>query len=243
MKNRILVIEDDNDINLLIKKILEKAGYQVENAFSGTEGRLMLSLSHFDLVLTDLMLPGLSGEELIAELRRTKRMPVIALTAKGSIEDKVHVLSLGADDYITKPFEKQELLARVQAQLRRAEVYSAPGSVSSDTACAPAGEQENKLVLKDLVLYPDYCRVTLKGTEISLTTHEFLILKALMTYPQKVFSRESLYQAVWNQEAFIEDNSVSVHISNLRKKLARITDEEYIKTVWGLGYKMNAALL
>ena len=196
--------------------LMEKEGYEVAAAFSGTEGRLLLSLQDFDLVLTDLMLPGISGEELLAEIRRTNHMPVIALSAKAGLEDKVHVLELGADDYITKPFEKQELLARIQAQLRRAGIYCAPQT------------KETALTCKELILYPDYCKVTLQGQELPLTTHEFQILQVLMSNPQKVFSKE----------AFVEDNSVSVHISNLRKKMAAVTQEEYIKTVWGLGYKI-----
>lgn len=226
MGQRIFIIEDDADINSLLKRILEKEGYEVAVAFSGTEGRLLLTLQDFDLVLTDLMLPGISGEELLAEIRRTNHMPVIALSAKAGLEDKVHVLELGADDYITKPFEKRELLARIQAQLRRAGIYCAPQT------------KETALTCKELILYPDYCKVTLQGQELPLTTHEFQILQVLMSNPQKVFSKEALYQAVWNQEAFVEDNSVSVHISNLRKKMAAVTQEEYIKTVWGLGYKI-----
>ena len=230
MKNKILVIEDDADINTLLKKILERAGYEAETAFSGTEGRLLLKLNTYDLVLLDLMLPGLSGEELLTEIRKTLRMPVIALTAKAGLSDKVNVLGLGADDYITKPFEKQELLARIQAQLRRAGDYSA---VQAD-ASSP-----QKLTCRDLELYPENHRVLLRGEEIPLTTHEFLLLQLLMANPQKVFSRENLYQSVWNSDFYGEDNAVSVHISNIRKKLAALTDEEYIQTVWGIGYKIN----
>lgn len=236
MPNNLLIIEDDNDINHLLQHILQKAGYETDTAFSGTEGRLLLSLKSYDLVLLDLMLPGLSGEELLCELREKHHMPVIVLSAKGSLEDKVNVLGLGADDYITKPFEKQELLARVQAQLRRAGVYSAPLTVRKQEQDQ---EQEKKLVCRSLILYPEYCKVTLDGQEIPLTTHEFQLLQVMMSHPRKVFSKESLYQAVWNQDSCIEDNSVSVHISNIRKKLAQISDDEYIKTVWGLGYKMN----
>ena len=228
MKNKILVIEDDADINTLLKKILERAGY--ETAFSGTEGRLLLKLNSYDLVLLDLMLPGLSGEELLTEIRKTLRMPVIALTAKAGLSDKVNVLGSGADDYITKPFEKQELLARIQAQLRRAGDYSA---VQTD-ASSP-----QKLTCRELELYPENHRVLLRGEEIPLTTHEFLLLQLLMANPQKVFSRENLYQSVWNSDFYGEDNAVSVHISNIRKKLAALTDEEYIQTVWGIGYKIN----
>lgn len=230
MKNKILVIEDDADINTLLKKILERAGYEAETAFSGTEGRLLLKLNIYDLVLLDLMLPGLSGEELLTEIRKTLRMPVIALTAKAGLSDKVNVLGSGADDYITKPFEKQELLARIQAQLRRAGDYSA---VQAD-ASSP-----QKLTCRDLELYPENHRVLLRGEEIPLTTHEFLLLQLLMANPQKVFSRENLYQSVWNSDFYGEDNAVSVHISNIRKKLTALTDEEYIQTVWGIGYKIN----
>lgn len=230
MKNKILVIEDDADINTLLKKILERAGYEAETAFSGTEGRLLLKLNTYDLVLLDLMLPGLSGEELLTEIRKTLRMPVIALTAKAGLSDKVNVLGSGADDYITKPFEKQELLARIQAQLRRAGDYSA---VQAD-ASSP-----QKLTCRELELYPESHRVLLRGEEIPLTTHEFLLLQLLMANPQKVFSRENLYQSVWNSDFYGEDNAVSVHISNIRKKLTALTDEEYIQTVWGIGYKIN----
>ena len=230
MKNKILVIEDDADINTLLKKILERAGYEAETAFSGTEGRLLLKLNTYDLVLLDLMLPGLSGEELLTEIRKTLRMPVIALTAKAGLSDKGNVLGSGADDYITKPFEKQELLARIQAQLRRAGDYSA---VQAD-ASSP-----QKLTCRDLELYPENHRVLLRGEEIPLTTHEFLLLQLLMANPQKVFSRENLYQSVWNSDFYGEDNAVSVHISNIRKKLTALTDEEYIQTVWGIGYKIN----
>ncbi|ODM04421.1 DNA-binding response regulator [Eisenbergiella tayi] len=230
MKNKILVIEDDADINTLLKKILERAGYEAETAFSGTEGRLLLKLNTYDLVLLDLMLPGLSGEELLTEIRKTLRMPVIALTAKAGLSDKVNVLGSGADDYITKPFEKQELLARIQAQLRRAGDYSA---VQAD-ASSP-----QKLTCRELELYPENHRVLLRGEEIPLTTHEFLLLQLLMANPQKVFSRENLYQSVWNSDFYGEDNAVSVHISNIRKKLTALTDEEYIQTVWGIGYKIN----
>lgn len=230
MNSKILIIEDDADINHLVKKILEREGYETETAFSGTEGRLLLQMNSYDLVLLDLMLPGLSGEELLAEIRKTRHMPVIALTAKAGLSDKVHVLGAGADDYMTKPFEKQELLARIQAQLRRAGTYS---GTKADSV------PPEKLVCRELELYPESRKVLLRGREISLTTHEFLLLQLMMSHPQKVFSREGLYQSVWDNGFYGEDNAVSVHISNIRKKLAAITPEEYIKTVWGIGYKMN----
>lgn len=231
MCDRILVIEDDADINGLLKRILSRAGYEVDSAYSGTEGKMLVQMNQYALVLMDLMLPGLSGEELLEELRRTKKMPVIVLSAKAGLEDKVHVLGIGADDYMVKPFEKQELLARVEAQLRRAGSYSGQES-----------QQKECLVCGDLRLYPQACAAELKGQEIVLTTHEFKILEVMMAHPSKVFSKEGLYQSVWNNGYYGEDNAVSVHVSNIRKKLAAVSEEEYIKTVWGIGYKMNANL-
>lgn len=233
MASRILIIEDDNDINRLLQRILEKAGYETETAFSGTEGNLLLSLKTFDLVLMDLMLPGMSGEELLTQLRHNLSIPVIVLSAKESLDDKVKVLGLGADDYMTKPFEKPELLARIQAQLRRSQTYSKSSGPERENT------QEDKLVCRGLTLFPEYLSATLNGTELTFTTYEFRILQVMMTHPQKVFSKESLYQAVWNEDSCIEDNSISVHISNIRKKLSQVSDEEFIKTVWGLGYKIS----
>lgn len=234
MTERLLVVEDDADINELLKNILRKAGYDVTTAFSGTEGLLLLEKYGFDLLLLDLMLPGMTGEELLSKLRRTSRMPVIALTAKGALEDKVQVLEGGADDYMTKPFEKEELLARISAQLRRAKLYSEKAQDDKEKE-----QEEEKLICRELELYPEYCRALLEGRELSLTTHEFRILEVLMRYPQKVFSKESLYQAVWKNGFYGEDNAVSVHVSNLRKKMAAVSQEEYIKTVWGIGYKLS----
>lgn len=228
-KNRILVAEDDNDINGLLKRILEKTGYEVDTAFSGTEALLLTGLNSYDLIVTDLMLPGLTGEEFLSKLRETKQMPVIVLSAKSGLEDKVTVLGLGADDYLTKPFEKEELLARVKAQLRRAGTYS----------CIPKEEEENCVSFKNLKLYPESRCARFGKEELSLTTYEFQLLEVMVKHPNKVFSKENLYQIVWKETAAIEDNSISVHVSNIRKKLGKFTEEEYIKTVWGIGYKMN----
>ncbi len=227
-KNRILVAEDDNDINGLLKRILEKAGYEVDTAFSGTEALLLTDLHSYDLIVTDLMLPGLSGEEFLAKLRETKKMPVIALSAKSGLDDKVTVLELGADDYLTKPFEKEELLARIKAQLRRAGTYSCVSK-----------EDEDFVSFKNLKLYPESRCALFGEEELSFTTYEFQILEVMMRHPNKVFSKENLYQTVWKESAVIEDNSISVHVSNIRKKIWKFTEEEYIKTVWGIGYKMN----
>ena len=223
----ILVVEDDPDINRLLCRILTDGGYDVRPAFSGSEAVLWAEQYEYDLVLLDLMLPGLTGEEFIAQMRRKKTMPILVLSAKAGLEDRVNVLRLGADDFISKPFNNAEVLARVEAQLRRYRQFSAP---------AEAGEV---LRLGDLVLDREAVRVTAGGKDVALTAREFEILALLLSHPKKVYSREQLYENVWGGEYMGDDNTVNVHISNLRSKLGKVSDREYIKTVWGIGFKMN----
>lgn len=231
MIDKILVVEDDTDINNLIKTILTRQGYEVMQAFSGTEAILYLKMKSFRLMILDLMLPGLSGEELLKQVREelALELPVLILSAKNALADKVSLLTYGADDYLTKPFEPAELSARVCALLRRRrpaeEVLSA---------------EEEQLKHKELCVYPKSRRATVKGRELQLTPHEFDILLLLIKSPDEVFSRERLYELVWNNGYYGEDNTVNVHVSNIRKKIAaHIPQEEYIKTVWGIGFKMN----
>ena len=223
----ILVVEDDPDINRLLCRILTDGGYDVRPAFSGSEAVLWAEQYEYDLVLLDLMLPGLTGEEFIAQMRRKKTMPILVLSAKAGLEDRVNVLRLGADDFIPKPFDNAEVLARVEAQLRRYRQFSAP---------AEAGEV---LRLGDLVLDREAVRVTAGGKNVALTAREFEILALLLSHPKKVYTREQLYENVWGGEYMGDDNTVNVHISNLRSKLGKVSDREYIKTVWGIGFKMN----
>lgn len=223
----ILVVEDDPDINRLLCRILTDGGYDVRPAFSGSEAVLWAEQYEYDLVLLDLMLPGLTGEEFIAQMRRKKTMPILVLSAKAGLEDRVNVLRLGADDFISKPFDNAEVLARVEAQLRRYRQFSAP---------AEAGEV---LRLGDLVLDREAVRVTAGGKDVTLTAREFEILALLLSHPKKVYTREQLYENVWGGEYMGDDNTVNVHISNLRSKLGKVSDREYIKTVWGIGFKMN----
>ena len=229
-KEEILVVEDDIDINNLIKKTLEKSGYSVTQAFSGSEALLRLDINEFDIILLDLMLPGLCGEELIKNIRSKKEMPIIVISAKSSLEDKVNVLNIGADDYITKPFQCEEIIARVNSQLRRYKKSLVQEVEKKDTVYK----------FKDLILKVESREVTVKDKNIDLTGHEFEILTILVESPDKVFSREILYEKVWKSGYYGEDNSINVHISNIRKKIKEIIpDEEYIKTVWGIGFKMN----
>ena len=222
----ILVVEDDQDINRLLCRILTDGGYDVRPAFSGSEAVLWAEQYDYDLVLLDLMLPGITGEEFIARMRKKRTMPIIVLSAKAGLEDRVNVLRLGADDFIPKPFDNAEVLARVEAQLRRYKQLSAPG-----------GGQV--LRCGDLELDREAIRVTAGGREVSLTAREFEILSLLMSHPRKVFTREQLYESAWGGEYMGDDNTVNVHISNLRSKLSKVSDQEYIKTVWGIGFKMN----
>lgn len=221
----ILVVEDDPDINDLLGKILNKAGFMTTQAYSGTEAMLLIEAERFDLLLLDLMLPGVTGEELITQIRAEKNLsvPIIIITAKAGTSDKVSLLRLGADDYITKPFVTEEVVARVEATLRR----SSSGIEESDIYNH-----------RDLSLDGNARRVLLEGKEIQLTAHEFDLLEILIKSPDVVFSRERLYQMIWKGEYYGEDNTINVHVSNIRKKLAGKSDDEYIQTVWGIGFKL-----
>ena len=276
MPYTILIIEDEPDINRLLARILKTAGYEVRAAFSGTEARLLLEKEMPDLILLDLMLPGLSGEELLAEIRGTENystenrsagihniqnhnteilsaemrspgirsteihgttapspiynptIPILILSAKNSLQDKVFLLRSGADDYITKPFEPEEVLARVEAGLRRC------GKALS------ASQGADEFVHGELKIYPSARKVLLKNHELTLTVHEFDILLLLMQHPEKVYSRESLYEQVWQDGYYGENNTVNVHVSNLRRKLKDVDpDTEYIQTVYGIGFKLK----
>lgn len=220
LKN-ILVVEDDNDINNLLAEVLRRGGYEVAQAYSGTEGKLLLEHNAYSLVMLDLMLPGLTGEELIPIIRQKSAVPIIVLSAKEAPEDKIHVLRTGADDYMTKPFDEGELLARVEASLRRA-------------GAAPE-EAGGAITYKDLTLDKESRMVTAGGAPVSLTAREFDILELLMGNPKKVFTKANIFRSVWNDEFYGDDNTVNVHISKIRSKLG---ETEYIQTVWGIGFKM-----
>lgn len=238
---KILIVEDDTDINNLIHKILVKHNYHAVQSFSGTEADLRLDIEQFDLVLLDLMLPGMNGESLLHTLRNEKKLdiPILILSARTSLQDKVQLLTEGADDYITKPFEPEELLARVLAALRRTNQNREHQNLSGGNRDWTNHPKDNCFFYKNLCLFPDLRKVTVNRREITLTPHEYDILHILIQSPEKVFSRETLYEQVWNGGYYGEDNTVNVHVSNIRKKLAAAdSDQEYIKTVWGIGFKM-----
>ena len=222
---RILIVEDDTDINNSTAEYLRRKGCQCSQAFSGTEGRLLWQAGGVDLLLVDLMLPGLSGGELIGEIRKTSRTPVIVLSAKTELSDKVELLGLGADDYLTKPYQLEELWARILVQLRHA-------------SAAPA---EASLRYREWVLNLEEMTLTAAGQPVSLTAHEFKIVELLAGRPKRVFTKQQIYEAIWREEYAVEDKTIAVHISNIRAKLRPSGTDSYIQTVWGIGFKLAEA--
>ena len=224
---KILIVEDDMDINNLLVELLTGQNYEAVSAYSGTEALLWLEKQNFDLVLLDLMLPGMPGEDVLEKIKKDYQDTcVIAVSAKDDIESKIHMLRGGADDYITKPFDTEELLARVEVALRK---NNKSGAKQDDIYC-----------IRDLKLDVNNILVTLKGETVSLTKREYLILKLLMSHPNRVYTKNNIFESVWEEEFVGEDNAVNVHISNIRQKLAKIDPEEtYIQTVWGIGFKMK----
>lgn len=228
LNKKILVVEDDSDINGLLCKILIQNGYDVRGAYSGSEAKMCIEQFEYDLIILDLMLPGVSGEELIKEIRKNYFMPIIVSSAKTSTEDKISVLKLGADDFIIKPFDINELLARVEAQLRRYTKFSTKNNIN------------NKIIHKNLELDIDSRQVFVNKKEVNLTVIEFDILNLLITNPNKVFTRSNLFESVWNDEFMGYDNTVNVHVSNLRNKISKFDkDNEYIQTLWVIGFKLK----
>lgn len=220
---KILIIEDDQEISMLLSEILRKSNFETVVAYSGTEGLLQLENNMYDLILLDLMLPGKSGEELINEIREKSSIPIIVISAKVDIDHKVKVLKMGADDYITKPFNQKEVVARVEVQLRKA---STPLSHTTE------------MKWRGLKIYKEKRLATLNEKELQLTNAEFDILVLFLSKPERAFSKKEIYESIWKDTYYGDDNTISVHISNLRKKIAEITPDEYIKTIWGIGFML-----
>lgn len=229
---RILVVEDSPDVHALLVETLEAAGHDVLSAHDGLAARRLLTADGPgadgapELVVLDLMLPHVDGSVLLAELRRRSRVPVLVLSAKDAVYTKVDLLRLGADDYVTKPFDLVELTARIEALLRRA---------------APSAAESGPLVHGPLELDPAHARAALDGAPVSLTATELRLLQLLLESPGQVFSRPRIYEAVW-QEPFVgDDAAVKTHVSNLRAKLREAAPAlDPIETVWGLGYRLRA---
>ena len=219
MKN-IFIIDDDIHIGNVLEEMLTKEGYSVSRAYSGTEAILFLSHSKPDIILLDLMLPGLNGEDVLPKI---KGIPVIIISAKVDVNNKVDLLLGGAADYITKPFNTKELLARIAVQLRN----SAPSGAAST------------LTFDDITLYTDTHIVTNDGSEVKLTRTEYAILKLLMQNPSQVIAKSLLLDRISEDTPDCTESSLKMHISNLRKKLREANDKDYIEAVWGIGFKLK----
>jgi len=221
MNGRILVIEDEAKMARMIELELTHEGYTVEKAFDGITGLDAAESGSHDLILLDLMLPGLSGMEVLRRLRKTSNTPVILLTARDAVMDKVSGLDQGADDYITKPFAIEELLARIRTCLRK-----------------KTGAPEQALTSQGLILYPERHQVKYKDAEIELTLKEFELLQCLLENKGRVLSRDVLLNRVWGYDFQGETNAVDVYISFLREKIDHRFGVKLIHTVRGVGYQM-----
>ena len=219
----ILIVEDNTDIHNFIKEVLEKENYHVLNSYSGTEALMILEQKHVDLILLDLMLPGLNGEEII---KKVNNIPIIVISAKISPEDKVNALLNGANDYIAKPFSTEELLARIQVQLR-----------IKRNSKENVGKTE--LTYKQMVLNQENHTIHIGKDPIYLTKTEYAIVKQLLLNPKQVVTKSKLLDFISQDTLDCDENSLKVHISNIRKKIRKVTEEEYIESVWGIGFKMH----
>ena len=220
---KILIIEDDGDINNMLCDFLEQNGYMPTAAYSGTEAVMRFGSDKYDLVLLDLMLPGKTGIDVLSEIKAVSAVPIIALTAVSDKNSVVSLLKTGANDYITKPFDNSELLARIEVQFRNS-----------------TGISEISTKFKDIILDNERYDGFINNQSLQLSKREFEILALLMQNPKKVFTKNNLYESVWHDEFLGDDNTINVHISKIRAKIAKVKpDAEYIQTVWGIGFKMQ----
>ena len=215
---KILIVEDDVSIHNALEELLQETNYKTYNAYSGTEAMLLLEKEKYDLILLDLMLPAINGEKIIEKVNDT---PIIVLSAKISSEDKVNCLMAGANDYITKPFDNKELLARIEVQLR------------------PKTKSTKTLKYKELELLNDNRTLLVYDKKINLTKTEYAILKQLLLNPTQVITKNKLLDLISIDTEDCDENSLRVHISNLRKKIRNYTENEYIESIWGIGFKIK----
>lgn len=232
VKGYVLIVEDDKEINRLLREYLTDQGYQVLSAYNGLEAMSLFG-QHGDirLVLLDIMLPFQSGDTVLKRIRETSDVPVIVLSAKDTVQTKVDIIRMGADDYITKPFDLDEVLVRIEAVLRR--------SVGRGQGMSGTEQEGESLTFKNMKLDVVSKVVTVKGKPLTLTTKEYSILELMLRNPGKLFSKTNLFESVWNEMYYSEDNTLKVHMSNLRNKIKQYDEEEYIETVWGMGYKLK----
>lgn len=280
LMSKILVIEDDKEINRLICEYLTENGYEMLSASNGLAGLNVLEQTpDIDLCLLDLMLPMKSGDRVMQSLRGFSDVPVIVLSAKDTVQTKIDLFRLGADDYVTKPFDLDELLVRVEAVMNRCIYRESSGhlcgikgiaghSSNDEKSVASMGvsgrlnpERENTnagvalgnevntkntkvvhqgytYIYKHLTMDDEAKNVTVNGNKLDITAKEYGILRLLLTNPNKLFSKANLFESVWDETYYPEDNVLKVHMSNLRNKIKKYDDQEYIETVWGMGYKL-----
>ena len=250
---RVLVVEDDAAISDVTCSVLAQEGYACTPAYSGSEARLLVEGgAQFDLVICDLMLPGMPGEDVVALVRSRSNAPILVTSAKAAVVDRVALLRAGADDYLVKPFDLDEFVARVEALLRRGAAgggaasgsgephgaASAGGSTPRGAASAGLAAGSSERVFGAWRLNEVERTFEVADVPVRLTRTEFDIVAALMRRPRKVFTKRELYQAVWREEAAIEEKSISTHVSNIRAKLKATGTGHYIETVWGIGFKL-----
>lgn len=227
--SKILLVEDDMEISTMLKNFLATEEFEVTTAYDGKSALDRFFSDSFSLVLLDLMIPQISGIEVMEKIRKNSTVPIIIISAKDTDSDKTLGLGLGADDYITKPFSVTEVLARIKANIRRNTQYA-----------ADATERQPILQMGDLVMNLNAYSVTKNGCKIELTSKEFEILKLLLQNPKKVYTKEQIYSLVWNDTYYGDENAVNVHISRLRNKIEDNPREpQYVITVWGIGYKLG----
>ena len=222
--DKILIVEDNKDVNKMLAEVLIGENYEVSSAYTGMDGLQKIKAEEYNLILLDIMLPYKSGDEILKEVRGFSDVPIIIISAKDMIGTKIDLLKMGADDYITKPFDLDEVVARIEANLRRFKRQ---------------GEVEKVYRYKDLVLDDNAKRITVNNLELELTAKECQIIELLLKSRGRVFTKANLYEIIWQDAYLGDDNAVKTHISNLRSKLKMANPEnEYIETVWGLGYRM-----
>ena len=227
MNEKILVVDDEKEIADLLEVYLKNDNYIVHKYYNGIEALECIQKTEIDLAILDVMLPDIDGFRICQKIRENFYFPVIMLTAKIDDGDKIMGLTIGADDYITKPFEIREVLARVQVQLRHKEEKEAG--------------REHNLSFKNMVLNRDTFQVRIDGRILpKITKQEFAILELLLRNPKQVFSKEDIFEYAWDEPYMGETKTLDVHISNIRKKIKQVTSDEYIETVWGIGYRLHA---
>ena len=232
---RLLVVEDDREISGLLQQFLQENNFEVDVANEGNEASEYIQNEKYDIILMDMMLPYKSGDVLIKELRDSsdkdkKRTPVIVISAKTMKDTRLEVLRMGADDYIIKPFDLDEVLVRIEVVLRRAE----------DTRDEAGGASGEVLSYAGIVLNKELNSVMYEEVSIKLTAKEMQLLELFLKNPKKTFTKANLYETVWQDEYIYDDNTINVHMSNLRSKLKKASGTEFIETVWGIGYKLKS---